>query len=89
MTRSVLRAKGQLTLPGDVREALHVQEGDDIEFVLTDGGVLMLGLKTIPAEQAWFWTEEWQSGEREASAQVSAGEGTVFDNGESFLESLR
>jgi hypothetical protein len=49
----------------------------------------MRGLKTIPAEQAWFWTEEWQSGEREASTQVSAGEGTVFDNGESFLESLR
>ncbi len=89
MTRSVLRAKGQLTLPGDVREALHVQEGDDIEFVVTEGGVLIRGLKAIPAEQAWFWTDEWQSGEREASAQVSAGEGTVFDDGESFLESLR
>jgi hypothetical protein len=49
----------------------------------------MRGLKSIPAEQAWFWTKAWQAGEREASDQIAAGEGTVFDNGDSFLDSLR
>lgn len=89
MARTVLRPKGQLTLPQEVRQALHVDEGDDIEFVVTDGGVLMRGLKTIPADQAWFWTDEWQVGEREASQQAAAGEGTVYENAESFLESFR
>jgi len=26
-----------------------------------------------PAEQAWFWTREWQEGEREASEDIAAG----------------
>ncbi len=28
--------------------------------------------------QGWFWTEEWQVGEREASAQIAAGGLTVY-----------
>ena len=58
-------------------------------FVVEAGQVTMLGLKSIPAEQSWFWTEPWQAGEREASEQVAAGEGTVFDDGNAFLDSLR
>lgn len=38
MTRAVLRSKGQLTLPREVREVLHVEVGDDIAFTITDEG---------------------------------------------------
>ncbi len=89
MARTVLRPRGQLTLPQEVRDALRIAEGDDVEFVVTDDGVLMRGLKSIPAEQAWFWTQEWQAGEQEASRQTNAGEGVVFTDGDSFLNSLR
>ncbi len=89
MARTVLRPRGQLTLPQEVRDALRIAEGDDVEFVVTDDGVLMRGLKSIPAEQAWFWTQEWQAGEQEASRQAEAGEGAVFTDGDSFLDSLR
>lgn len=89
MTRTVLRPKGQLTLPQEVRDALRITEGDDIEFVVTEDGVLMRGLKSVPADQAWFWTQEWQAGEREATRQAAAGEGTVFPDGDAFLDSLR
>lgn len=89
MARTVLRPKGQLTLPQEVRDALRISEGDDVEFVVTDDGVLMRGLKSIPADQAWFWTEEWQAGEREANQQSADGEGTVFTDGDTFLDSLR
>ena len=89
MTRTTLRPKGQITLPAEIRDALHVEDGDEIEFELApDGRVLMSGLKMIPAEQAWFWTESWQEGEREASAQLAGGEGQVFKTSEDFLESL-
>ncbi|MHB8274136.1 MAG: AbrB/MazE/SpoVT family DNA-binding domain-containing protein [Dermatophilaceae bacterium] len=40
MSRAVIRTKGQITLPRDIRDALHVDEGDDISFVVTDEGVL-------------------------------------------------
>jgi hypothetical protein len=42
---------------------------------------------TDPA-QSWFWTEEWQAGEREADAQIAAGEGSFFASGEEFLAAL-
>ena len=89
MTRTRLRQKGQITLPAEVREALQVEDGDEIEFELTpDGRVLMSGLKMIPADQAWFWTESWQEAEREASAQLTRGEGQVSTTSEDFLKSL-
>jgi antitoxin PrlF len=89
MTRAVVRGRGQITLPREVREALHVEEGDDVAFVVEDGQVTMRGLKLIPAEQSWFWTDPWQAGEREARDQIAAGKGTVFDDGDAFLDSLR
>lgn len=89
MTRTVVRRRGQITLPREVREALHVDEGDDVAFIITDQDTVVLtGLKSVPADQAWFWTDEWQAGEREASQQVARGEGTVYQSAEEFLDSL-
>ena len=89
-TRSTLREKGQVTLPTDIRNALHIRPGDDIEFqVLPGGQVLMRGLTMIPADQAWFWTESWQAGEREASADISAGRMETFKDDDSFLDFLK
>lgn len=88
--RSTLRDKGQITLPAAVRKALHVDPGDDVEFeVVAGGAVLMRGLKLIPADQAWFWTESWQAGEEQASRDVAEHRSEVFKDDESFLGSLR
>lgn len=85
--RGKLREKGQITLPSDIRAALHVDVGDDIEFeIQTNGAVVMRGLKMIPADQAWFWTDSWQKGEREASDDIMVGNVETFKDGESFLE---
>lgn len=74
MARVRLRPKGQLTLPAEVREALHVAEGDEIEFEVAGSGVVVMhGLKTILADQAWFWTPAWQEGERQATAEIGSG----------------
>jgi AbrB family looped-hinge helix DNA binding protein len=88
--RSTLRDKGQLTLPSEVRSALHVEPGDEIEFqVLETGDVIMRGLKMIPADQAWFWTESWQKGEREATADITAGRVETFKDEESFFDFIK
>jgi antitoxin PrlF len=90
MARTTLRAKGQLTLPDDVRKAAKLEEGDLIEAVVTDSGeVLLRPLATIDRSQAWFWTPEWQAGEREATEQARSGEGEVFKNDNDFLDSLQ
>lgn len=85
--RSTLREKGQVTLPARVRQALHVEAGDEIEFeVLTGGVVAIRGLKMIPADQAWFWSEPWQRGEQEASTDIASGRVETFKDSESFLD---
>ncbi len=33
----------------------------------------MKPLKLIPANQEWFWTREWQEGEREADEDIKEG----------------
>ena len=88
MARAVLRAKGQVTLPSEVRKAIHIDEGDDISFEVTDDGVRMRGLKSIRADQAWFWTPEWQAKEREADEEIAAGRVTRYMNDDEFFDSL-
>lgn len=74
VTTARVRARGQVTLPPEMRAALHVGEGDEVEFTLhEDGTVTVRGLKTIPADQAWFWTPEWQAGEHEADEDIAKG----------------
>jgi antitoxin PrlF len=75
VTTARIRGRGQLTLPAEVRAALRVEEGDEVEFTRHDDGtVTVRGLKTIPADQAWFWSPEWQTGERDADEAIAAGD---------------
>lgn len=89
MARAVLRSKGQITLPAAVRKALRIDEGDDVSFEITEDGVVLRGMKSIPMDQAWFWTPEWQAGEREADADIAAGRGTIYLSTEEFIEHLK
>jgi antitoxin PrlF len=89
MARTTLRAKGQLTLPDDVRKAAKLEEGDLIEAVVSDNGEIILRpLVAVDRSQAWFWTPEWQAGEREATEQARRGEGERFKTDADFLDSL-
>ncbi len=88
MARATLRGKGQLTLPSEVRAALRIDDGDDVEFEVIEGGVVMRGLKTIPADQAWFWAEDWQAGEREATDDIRAGRTQSFESHDDMFRTL-
>jgi AbrB family looped-hinge helix DNA binding protein len=63
----------QVSIPKRVREALGLEEGDFIEVEERDGTIVMQPKKLIDADQAWFWTPEWQKGEREAEEDMRAG----------------
>ncbi len=48
-----ITSKGQITLPKEVREALGVEEGDEVEFVIYEKGpVLVHGAKKAILESA-------------------------------------
>lgn len=87
--RAMMRRKNQLTLPREVAEALHVREGDEVEFAIAeDGQVTLRGMTVIPTDQAWFWDPEWQHGEREAGEQIAEGRTEEFDDAESMFDAL-
>ncbi len=87
--RVKVRAKAQLTLPEEIRRALHIGEGDEVEFaVQEDGTVTIRGYVSIPTDQAWFFTPEWLAGEREADEDIAARRGTVHESAEDMFAHL-
>jgi AbrB family looped-hinge helix DNA binding protein len=86
---ATVRSKSQLTLPAEVRQALRVGEGDEVEFTVTeDGGVVLRGLTKIPTDQMWFWQKDWQDGEREATAEIGAGQTTTYGDADAMFADL-
>ena len=63
----------QVSIPKKVRDALRLEEGDLVEVEARDGEIVMVPKKVIDAGQAWFWTPEWQTLERETNEDILAG----------------
>jgi AbrB family looped-hinge helix DNA binding protein len=86
---AVLRARGTVTIPQDVRERLDLAEGDQFVITVEEDRIVLTPTSVIPDDQAWFWTPEWQAKEAEADQAAARGErGTVFGSGEDFLAFL-
>jgi TATA-binding protein-associated factor Taf7 len=45
-------------------------------------------MRELNPDQIWFWTEEWQAGEREADRQIAAGETIRFESDDALFEYL-
>jgi len=67
------KKKSQVTVPHEIVEALNLKEGDDLQCRLEDGKIVFVPMVSVPKDQAWFWSEEWQKEEREAEQQIKEG----------------
>lgn len=47
MTESSITEKGQTTLPKSVREFLGLRAGDKVRYVITDGGVRIMPVRSV------------------------------------------
>jgi bifunctional DNA-binding transcriptional regulator/antitoxin component of YhaV-PrlF toxin-antitoxin module len=85
-----LQKSGVVRLPSNVREKLRLDEpGAQVEIEETeDGGFVLRGVLPVPADQQWFWTERWQTMEREADADVATGRTLSTSSVEEFLDEL-
>jgi AbrB family looped-hinge helix DNA binding protein len=87
--RVKVRPKAQLTLPEEIRRALYIREGDEVEFsVHDDGTITVRGYVSIPTDQAWFFTPQWLAGEREADEDIAAGRGAVHESADDMFSHL-
>jgi AbrB family looped-hinge helix DNA binding protein len=83
-----IRRNFQITLPAAIRKRLHLCIGDILETTLKDGKIIIAPKKTIDAEQAWFWSKEWQEAEREAEEDIKAGRVKKFKTVEDLIKDL-
>ena len=46
------------------------------------------GADAVNSDQAWYWAESWQHGEQEATEDIAAHQGTVYETARELLASL-
>jgi hypothetical protein len=46
-------------------------------------------MRSLNPDQAWFWTEEWQRKEREADAEIAAGQTTFHASTDEFIDAMK
>lgn len=85
-----LQGRGVFAMPAELRRRLNLDSpGSQLEVTEREDGVVELRpMLPIPADQAWFWTKEWQEGERRVDEHIAAGRETVYDSAEEFLAAL-
>ena len=88
--RTRLRNKGQVTIPGAIRNVLGVEEGDELVFMTDENGrVVVERVQLIPPDQAWFWSERWQRLEREAQQDIEKNRVHQFNTAEETINFLK
>ena len=70
----------QVTIPAQIRKVLSIKIGTLVDFVVEKGALVMRPKRLIDEDQAWFWTEEWQKGEKEAEKAIRKGGVVKFDS---------
>jgi antitoxin MazE len=84
-----LKTKAQITLPVKMRRKLGIKQGDYLEATLQGEKIILTPIKAVDRSEAWFWSKEWQEGERRADEDLKAGRYTVHDTMEDLVKSLR
>jgi AbrB family looped-hinge helix DNA binding protein len=78
MATSKVTRNYQVTIPAKIRKLLHIEEGATVDFHVEGGAVVLKAKVMVDSDQAWFWTKQWQEGEREASEDIRRGRITKF-----------
>ena len=84
-----MKRRGSITIGKAIRKTLNLaDEGDLFEIRVKDGCIVLEPKKLIPSDQAWYWSEEWQAGEREAREDIAAGRVIHANSVEELIEKL-
>ena len=78
-----------ITLPTWLIQRFHLVVGDFVRLQETKDGVLIKPAKLVDPSQAYFWTKEWQAGEREAEKDIRKGRIKKFKSVKELMDDLR
>lgn len=83
-----VRRNFQITLPAVIRKRLGLHVGDILDTTVKEGKIIIVPKKTIDAEQSWFWTKEWQGGEKETEHDLRTGKVKKFKSMKGLIKDL-
>ena len=75
-------------IPTKIVKQMGLKKDNSFEVVLTTDGILLVPLVQIPKSQEYYWTKEWQEGERDADKDIEKGRLESFDNADDLFDSL-
>ncbi len=68
-----LKSRNKVTLPQEVVDQLGVKSGDDFLFEVRDGRLTLIPAMTVPRDEAYLFTPEWQERIHEAEDDIRSG----------------
>ena len=83
-----LKQKSQVTIPNEVVKKLKLAVGDKLDVVVKDGKIIITPVVVIPKDQMWFFSKEWQDGEKDVDRQVREGKTTKASTMEDLFDGL-
>ncbi len=80
--------KGQVAVPKEIRDTLHIKAGDQLIFKIEKGKIVLEPVFNIPRSQAWFWTPEAQEKVKKAEENFKAGNFKTYEI-DKFVKELK
>jgi AbrB family looped-hinge helix DNA binding protein len=85
-----VKKHSQITIPNEIRRKFKIAEGDYLEIEEHNNELILKPVKMIHSDEAYFHTQEWQAGEREADKDIAAGNVIgPFENIKDALKALK
>lgn len=84
-----LQKNYNVTIPKRFRDALHLNLGDYILFVIKKDGILLRPKKLVDPSQAYFWTKEWQKDEIKAENDIKKSRVSKTKNISELIKKLK
>jgi antitoxin MazE len=88
MKTITVSSKGQIALPKEIREALHIETGSQLTPAIRDGKLVLEPVVIIPKSQAWFWTHRWQKKIADSMEDIKKGRVRTFKSVEEMRKVL-
>ncbi len=83
-----LQKNKNITLPMWLIRRFRIAAGDFVRLQETREGILLKPGKLIDPSQAYFWTKEWQQGEREVEEERRQGKVKRFRSMKALVKDL-
>lgn len=65
-----IRSRSQITIPSEIIKKLNLKQGDTLDVDIEGNQIVLRPVIAIPKDQAYFWSKEWQSEEKQVQSDI-------------------